>query len=136
MPVCNQRRYLGNSWLYNQQIFYVNDRVTHGNTATRYDRRIQRNRCHYSYSVQSLLFSRIAVHPTIRPRSEYEANIRYSRYKKASSVPVVFDLTFSGSAPTFNLLPGNRCTMNRKYESRCPRSRGVLAVPRILPISR
>src|SRR6218665_2963123 len=42
-------------------MFYVSDRVTctYGNPATRYDRRIQRNRCHYSYSVQSLLFSRI-----------------------------------------------------------------------------
>src|SRR6218665_2291253 len=78
MPVCNQRRYL-----WNFRIFYVNDKVTYGNTATRYEPmtaayketdvtiRIRSN-CYYSAEY------RIAVHPTIRPRSEYEANIRYS----------------------------------------------------------
>src|SRR6218665_3501596 len=57
--------------------------VTYGNTATRYEPmtaaykeidvtiRIRSNRY---YSAEY----RIAVRPTIRPRSEYEANIRYS----------------------------------------------------------
>jgi len=33
--------------------------VTYGNTTTRYGRRLCRNRCHYSYSVHLLPFSRI-----------------------------------------------------------------------------
>src|SRR6218665_2496218 len=64
----------------NQRIFYVNDRVHYGNTKlakvaayAEADVTIRIRSSHY-YSAEY----RIAIHPTIRPRSEYEANIRYS----------------------------------------------------------
>ena len=79
MPGCNQRRYLGTPGC-NQRIFIVMIELptatpplamTAAYKETDVTIRIQSNRY---YSAEY----RIAVHPTIRPRSEYEANIRYS----------------------------------------------------------
>ena len=66
--------------------------VTYGNTTTRYDRRIQRNRCHYSYSIQSLLFGRIpnsyAVHYSAHAEVNIQPHLKFAKRRKREDTTV------------------------------------------------
>jgi len=66
-----------------ERILYVNHRVTRGNTATReslWPPHTQKQMLLFVFGPIATIRReyRIAIHPTIRTRSEYEANIRCS----------------------------------------------------------